>query len=28
MRGFLDAPDRYLRQIMTDSEPDDGYEEH
>jgi hypothetical protein len=24
MRGFLDAPDRYLRQIMTDSEADDG----
>ena len=24
MRGFLDAPDRYLRQIMTDSEPDDA----
>jgi predicted ATPase len=24
LRGFLDAPDRYLRQIMTDSEPDDG----
>jgi predicted ATPase len=22
MRGFLDAPDRYLRQIMTDSEAD------
>ena len=24
MRGFLDAPDRYLRQIMTDAEADDG----
>jgi predicted ATPase len=23
-RGFLDAPDRYLRQIMADSEADDG----
>ena len=23
-RGFLDAPDRYLRQIMADSETDDG----
>jgi len=23
-RGFLDAPDRYLRQIMPDSEADDG----
>jgi len=24
MRGFLDAPDRYLRQIMIDSEAGDG----
>ncbi len=24
MRGFLDAPDRYLRQIMSDSDADDG----
>jgi predicted ATPase len=24
MRGFLEAPERYLRQIMTDSETDDG----
>jgi len=24
MRGFLDAPDRYLRQIMIDPEPGDG----
>jgi hypothetical protein len=24
MRGFLDAPDRYLRQIMIDSEVGDG----
>jgi predicted ATPase len=24
MRGFLDAPDRYLRQIMIDPEADDG----
>jgi predicted ATPase len=24
MRGFLDAPDRYLRQILIDSEADDG----
>ena len=24
MRGFLDRPDRYLRQIMLDSEADDG----
>jgi hypothetical protein len=24
MRGFLDAPDRYLRQIMTDSRDHDG----
>jgi predicted ATPase len=24
MRGFLDAPDRYLRQIITDAQADDG----
>jgi predicted ATPase len=24
MRGFLDAPDRYLRQVMADSEADDA----
>ena len=24
MRGFLDAPDRYLRQIMIDSDAGDG----